>query len=221
MRTDIEAADEEIRRKKKIANTIKGSIGTAVGIGTTIAGGSLASKVLPFLNNLIPEDLALKGINKISPKLGNFLSQGQEAGLDLKDGFEYLKEQLQPTSQQKEPQNQEQQQSDPLQFLSGYSPELTQFIQDQLQKGQPAKAIASLAKQDQKLSPVVSKIEKDTQKDFISLLEEILGGQSFQQQPDITSMKDLMGQGTNAGQSQSSHRLANVLAQYAQIRGKR
>jgi hypothetical protein len=61
----------------------------------------LLNKILPFLNEYIPEELALKGINKVSPKIGSFLQKGLASGLPIAGGLAFLKDQLQGTKQQK------------------------------------------------------------------------------------------------------------------------
>jgi len=48
-------------------------------------------KIFPFLSGYVPDDLALKGISKINPSLGKFLTNGLTKGLSLATGLEYLR----------------------------------------------------------------------------------------------------------------------------------
>lgn len=54
----------------------------------------LLQKIVPFLNESIPEDLALKGIGKVSPKIHSFLNNGISKGLTLASGLAFLRSQL-------------------------------------------------------------------------------------------------------------------------------
>jgi hypothetical protein len=193
MRSDEMALEADRERNEERSRKLNKGIKTAVGIGTSLAGGGLASKIAPFLNTLIPEDLAMKGISKISPKIGHFLEKGKQLGLNVKEGFDYLKSQIKPKK-------------DNFELISGYEPELTQFINDQIGKGINPKLAASSAKQDKKFTSIIKKIEKDTKKTFEELIEEMFGGQSFQlpqpsrsevpqsENPTSADIMQLMGQ---------------------------
>jgi len=58
-------------------------------------------KILPFLDDYIPDDLALKGISKVSPKIGSFLKRGLTKGLPLAGGLQFLRSQFSGSSDQK------------------------------------------------------------------------------------------------------------------------
>ena len=55
---------------------------------------NLTSRILPLLNEYIPEEMALRGISKISPKMGSFLQNGLAAGLPLSAGLNFIREKL-------------------------------------------------------------------------------------------------------------------------------
>jgi hypothetical protein len=54
----------------------------------------MITKILPFLNDLIPTALAFKGLSKLNPKIGKYLSAATAAGYGAKEALGYLKEQL-------------------------------------------------------------------------------------------------------------------------------
>jgi hypothetical protein len=54
----------------------------------------ILNRILPLLNEYIPEEIAMKGIGKISPQMGSFLQKGLSAGLPLAGGLAFLKDQL-------------------------------------------------------------------------------------------------------------------------------
>jgi hypothetical protein len=55
----------------------------------------MITKVLPFLNKLIPSGLAFKGLSKVNPKIGKYLSAVTAAGYSADEALGYLREQFQ------------------------------------------------------------------------------------------------------------------------------
>jgi hypothetical protein len=51
---------------------------------------------LPFLSEGLPLGIAMKGLQKISPKLASYLKRGQKLGLDVEEGMRFIKDKLQP-----------------------------------------------------------------------------------------------------------------------------
>jgi hypothetical protein len=94
MRPDEIASEDEAERNKRLEGRIGGSLKSAAKIGIGGLGIGLGSKIAPFLSELIPVDLAMKGINKLAPKVGQFLKKGQEMGLNLKEGLDFLKKNM-------------------------------------------------------------------------------------------------------------------------------
>src|SRR5882757_5779361 len=132
LRPDEQATNSEIdssrRRDDRLKGGLKTAAKTAIGIGAPAfaAYKGLGSKILPFLNEYIPVDLAMKGISKLSPELGNFLKRGMKDGLNVKDGLNYIKENL---SQSNEPAK------DKRNIIEQEAPELHQFVMDQIKQG--------------------------------------------------------------------------------------
>lgn len=58
----------------------------------------MIDRILPLLNDLIPEDIAIKGISKVSPKLGEFIKSAALMGFSAKDSLGYLKNQAEGKS---------------------------------------------------------------------------------------------------------------------------
>lgn len=54
----------------------------------------MITKILPFLNKLIPTGLAFKGLGKVSPKIGKYLSTATAAGYGAEEALDYLRQQL-------------------------------------------------------------------------------------------------------------------------------
>lgn len=92
------AAEEEKRQAGlplKIAK--KGAI-----LAGSIAGGGQLLRLLPFLNNLIPEKIARKGMEKILPDTGKFFNKAEKAGHPFEQAREFLREKLAPLANEEE-----------------------------------------------------------------------------------------------------------------------
>ena len=132
MRPDEQAAYSEIERAQSRDSNIKRGVKTAASIAIGAAG--LSSRILPFLSEYIPTELAMKGINKVSPQLGNFLQKGQKMGLNLKDGLDFIKDNMQ---EKKEPAKQSKN------IIKQYSDKLHEALESKIKKGlTPAQAIS-------------------------------------------------------------------------------
>ncbi len=102
LRPDERASQHEIEKANKRDQALGKGAKSALSIATTVAGFGAASKILPFLSEHIPVDMAIKGISKLSPKIGNFLKRGMSSGLDVKEGLDYLRDKLNPKKEEPE-----------------------------------------------------------------------------------------------------------------------
>lgn len=186
MRPDEQAAYSEIERSQTRDRTLKSGLKTAataaVGFGGSALalGGKLGSKIMPFLNEYIPADLAMKGINKVSPRLGEFLKKGMSKGLNLKDGLEFIKENLGSQKKPKEQKN----------ILEQYSPELNEFIKGHIQKGRApleAAALATIGEEGNKFNKIIQKMAKDHKTSFSAIIQSIFGAAKNNQQPQLAN----------------------------------
>lgn len=194
--TSSEAANQaEIERDERFRSNVKRGIGTAAslaGAGALATGGALASRIMPFLNKYIPVDLAIKGINKVSPRVGAFLKKGQEMGLDVEEGLNFIKEKISP---QQEPAKENRN------IIQQYSPELHKFISDQVSGGRTPIEAAAIAQHDKRFADVIKKLTKDHKTPWSSIIESIYGSgqnaqpnQSTNQQQQQTQQQPQQGQ---------------------------
>lgn len=176
-RPDEQATQSEIDRQQSADRNLKGALKTGAKIaGTAATFGAAAStglgaRILPFLSEYIPTDLALKGISKVSPGLGDFLKKGMSKGLSLKDGLDFIKNQI--NSGKSEGQNAK----DSRNIIEQYSPELHQFIDQEIKNGRPAIQAAAIAQNDKKFTGVINKLTKDHKTPWSNIVEGIYGGQ--------------------------------------------
>ncbi len=177
MRPDEMANQAAIERDQRFRKNVKGGALTALGAGASVALSPLAARVAPFLSEYVPVDLAMKGLSKVSPQVANFLKKGQEAGLDIKEGMDFIKSKLNP---KQEPAK------DNRNLIEQYSPELHQFIMEQIQSGQSplaAGALAQLEKSGRKsFRPIIEKIMKDHKADWGDIIESIYGASNAQKE---------------------------------------
>lgn len=172
MRPDEIAAQAEIERSQGRDKLVRK--GVTAGAGLALAGG--AARILPFLSEHIPLDLAIKGISKINPKIGNLLNEGTKMGLNVSEGLDYLKSQF---SQAEEPAKKR----NPLQDFETNYPELAQGLMNTIQNGQTPQAAAAILKQSTSLGKQVKKLEKEVGKNFIDYVLELFGPQGEGMQP--------------------------------------
>ncbi len=177
-RPDEQVLEGDIRKAGERTNNLKSAVGTvgkiaagAAGLGAASMGAKGISKILPFLSEYIPEDLAYKGINKVMPGVGTFLKDGMKQGLSLKSGLDFIKEQV-SQSQQKE---QTQKKGN---IIEQYSPELHQFISQEIAGGRKPIEAAAIAQHDKRFSNVINKLSKDHKTPWSSIIESIYGSES-------------------------------------------
>lgn len=243
LRPDEREAQSNIERSKKTDSRLKTGAKVALDVGLAATGasvapkafGALSSRVLPFLSEYIPVDLALKGINKVSPELGKLLDSGMKKGLDVKEGFDFIRSQLQDFQGEvdnlgKEPAKQNRS------IIEQYSPNIHKYIEGLIKQGNtPSQAALKSQKfLDKKELDIIKKIEKDHKSDWTSIVESIFGGGQASQQtnPSILQDPNSMPQGQPSPemqaqttqqpqQGQGQQALMQMLQQINQRMGKR
>lgn len=172
LRPDEIAAETQIEKSRNFDSSIKKGVKGAVGLATGGAVLGAGARILPFLSELIPTDLAIKGINKVSPQVGKFLQKGMSQGLDIKDGLQFLKDNL---GGQQEPAK------ETRNVIEQYSPELFQFLNGEIQKGQSPIAAATQAAKSGKFSKEITKMQNDHKTGFGAIVQSIFGGGNMAQ----------------------------------------
>ncbi len=168
MRPSEQASQHQIEKNESLNRNVSRGIKTAVGIGSA----ALGARVLPFLNEFITPDLAIKGISKVSPQLGGLLKKGMDKGLDIKEGLKFLKNNFGNNEPPKENRS----------VIQQYSDELDAFIKDHIGKGRQPLEAGALAQLDPKFKKVIAQIEKDHKSPFSAILESTYGSAQQPQQ---------------------------------------
>jgi len=139
------ASSYQIDRDRNIREGFKSAGKAALNVGSSAVGFGVASKVIPFLNEYIPAELALKGISKVFPKLGEFLKKGMASGLALKDGLDLIKDKIEPKKDEQTEQPEEAQEERNIVQLE--SPELHIALSELVKGGDtPLKAAEKIAR---------------------------------------------------------------------------
>lgn len=167
-RPDELAQDSKTKQYSDVRTLANQAAMTVVGA----AGAKLASKALPWLNELIPTDLALKGINKVYPKLGKFLQSGISAGLDPREGMDLWKNKIEEDEQ--ESTNEPAKQS--LGIIEQHSPELHKFIENEIKKGKsPLQAGVEATRGNSKFTKAIRKITQAYRMPWSAIIESVFG----------------------------------------------
>ena len=173
MRPDEAVRESENELDKKYRSNVKSGISAAATVASTVApvalaskigGSALASRIAPFINEYVPVDLAMKGINKLSPQLGNFLKKGQEAGLDVKEGLNFIKESLGNDSAKNN-----------KNIIEQESKELHDFVLNEIKKGTNPMAAGLMASNEGKFKGAIKKLKEKTKLNWGDLVNQIFG----------------------------------------------
>lgn len=167
LRPDEIAAMSQIERAQSSDRLLKKGAKTALGLATGGAGAALSSRLLPLMSEYIPHDLALKGISKISPSIGNFLKNGVNNGLNLKDGFDFVRDNIMTSEKEPPKENRN--------IIEKYSPELNQFLTSEIQKGENPILAGAKAYKDKRFQKIIKQIQDDHKANWTSIVETVFG----------------------------------------------
>lgn len=144
---------------KKQSDESKGLVKGALSIAGSLGTASAMTKLAPFLSEYLPMDLAIKGISKVSPKVGSFIKEAQKNGFDFNDIKNFLGEGIKETTKQDK------------NIIQQYSPELDQFMNEEIQKGRSPIEAGAVAQNDKRFKPIIDKLTKDHNAQWSQILE--------------------------------------------------
>ncbi len=181
-------ASQETQRQSEIPIDIFKSVAkTAIGYG----GGIALSKVAPFLSKYIPENIMVKGLSKLDPRFGKFIDKALSNGTSLEEVKSFISEKMegQEDSQKQEPPKENRN------IIQQYSPELYQFIDEQIKNGRDPLQAGAIAQNDKRFSSIINKLSKDHKTPWSNILQSVYG-QS--QKPQQQNSQQQSGQGQAA-----------------------
>ncbi len=157
---------------------------TALGGGAASVGSKALGKLVPaigaLINNYVPENLAVKGLSKIDPRLGKFVQGALEEGYSFDELRNFMGEKIEKT-QKPEKQNKN--------IIEQESPELHQFLDQEIRKGRKPIEAAAIAQHDKRFSDLINKLSKKHKTPWSSIIESVFGNgdialqENQQQQP--------------------------------------
>lgn len=207
MRPDEQANYSEIERDKQFRGNVNKGVSAVASAGALALGSGITSKILPFLNEYVPQELAMKGLSKVSPKVADFLKRGQSMGLDIREGMDFVKDQLTPRENP----------SDERSVIEKYSPDLFNFLKEQIGKGRNPLEAAAIAQLNDKFKSIIKKIENDNKTNWSSIIESVFGGgQSAQPEEQQSPQGQQQAQG---GIDPNLQAIGQKLQQLLQSRG--
>lgn len=141
----------------------------ALGIGSSIAAASfipILSRAAPLLSQYIPENLAIKGLSKISPKFGKFIQNAMDEGYDFKEVKDFIGQQI---NQSNEPNK------DNSNIIEREAPELHQFISEEIKKGRKPLEAGALAYNNKKFTQAINKLKNSHKSNWADIIEMVYG----------------------------------------------
>lgn len=147
---------------------------SAISTGATIAGAAtgaaafapILAKAAPFLSQYIPENLAIKGLSKISPKLGKFVNDSLKNGFDFNEVKDFIGEQI-TESQKSAKENRN--------IIELASPELHEHLKQEIAKGRTPIEAAAIAQHDKRFADTIKKLTKEHKTNWSSIIQSIFG----------------------------------------------
>lgn len=183
-----QGAAESLRNSGQTGlNLIKNAGLAAVGGGIAKVGSHAASKLIPavsaLLNNYVPDKLSQAGLERLDPRFGKFIKGAENAGYDYEEIRQFLGDKFSKAESAKENRN----------IIQQVSPELHQFLDQEIKKGRKPVEAGALAQNDKRFTKVINELSKKHKTPWSNIIEGIYGkgnmamqqqqGQEAQQQP--------------------------------------
>jgi hypothetical protein len=152
-------------QKASMAQKNRGENALKLGAGALAAQAALP-RVLPLLSNYIPTDLAMKGLKKVAPGIGDFMENTLNVGFGADEVKEFVKGKM-SAGMPKEGSN----------IIQQVSDQLYEFLQNHIKQGRNPLEAGALAQLDPKFKNDISKLEKQHKTPWSAILQTVFGGQ--------------------------------------------
>ncbi len=167
-----EASDEIKRQSEEPAKALSAITKTAAGL----AGGSaILNRISPLLNKFIPNEMALKGLEKVDPRFGKFIKGAISKGHSVEEVRDFIQEQVSPQGkEQLEEEN----------VIKQFSPKLAKLIDSSLKSGRTLEEVSGIAMSpEHKHSKTIENMEKSLGMTLYDIIRSVYGGPKRGQQP--------------------------------------
>lgn len=178
---------------ERILDAAKYAGATAIGSGVaTVASKSanvLLNKIGSFLSPYISEDIAVKGLSKVDPRVGKFVKNAMANGADFEEIRSFIGDKI-----SNGPKNNSN-------IIEQESPELHQFIKNEIKKGRKPLEAANIAKLDKQRGNTfrssISKLEKSHKTPWAKIVQDLYGQGDKALPPEEQSRRAALGQFNN------------------------
>lgn len=189
-----EAEEELIRR----GNAPLKALRHAASIGGALAGGSsILNRILPLLSDHIPQSIAKKGLAKIDPHLGKFIESATNLGHDFYEVRDFIRGKA---AEEQERKSQAKKGSENRNIVQQYSPELHQYITEEMQKGRSPLEAGAMASMQESFKKIIKQITTEHKAPFASILETVYGSSMQPNKPGSELSRESLMQQFNQGQ---------------------
>jgi hypothetical protein len=199
-------ASEEIQRQGLAPHR---ALKQGAAIATSAVTGGLAlNKVIPFLSKHIPQDLAMKGLSKIDPRFGKFISGALSSGHGWDEISNFIKEETGAKEEKQPPEKRG--------VIAQYSPELANYMKEQIDKGITPLNAGVEAYRKKEFKDAIMKMSKDHKAQWTDIVEAEYGGSQQALPQQQTQGQPQQQQGQPGGGQQA---LMAMLQKINQARG--
>jgi hypothetical protein len=159
-------ATQEIRRQGEAPLKIAKN---AAAVGSAALAAGSVGRILPFLSKYVPEDLAIKGLNKIDPRFGSFIQKAMDAGESFSQVKEQIESKMEGASETEKAAKQDKN------IIERESPELHTFIDQEIRNGRKPIEVAAIAQNDKRFASTIQKLMKEHKTPWSQIIESIYG----------------------------------------------
>lgn len=202
-------ASQAIRQgEEKPINLLKNIGLTAGAAGIATAGSKLIPAIGALTNKYVPDNLMVSGLEKVNPGFKSFINSSLSSGYSHEDIREFLNEKIEKTQEPAQ---------ESKSIIEKYSPELFNFIKEQVGKGRNPLEAGAIAQNNDKFKSVIKKLENDHKTNWSNILQSVFGGgQSAQPEEQQSPQGQQQAQG---GIDPNLQAIGQKLQQLLQSRG--
>jgi hypothetical protein len=169
-------ASERLRQRGESTVNLAKNIGlTALGGGAAKFGTQAISKLIPgimaFVNKYVPENIAVKGLEKLDPRFGKLIQGAMSDGYSFSDIKQFLGDKIEKTEESKDDRN----------IIEQESPELHQFMIEEIKKGRKPIQAGAIAQHDKRFSEIINNLSKSHKLPWSQILASVYGNEEMAQ----------------------------------------
>ena len=200
-------------------------INLAKNIGLSVVGGGAAKigamgtaflipKIASLINPLVPDKFSKKGLENLVSGFKTFINGAEKEGFDYNEIRDFIGDKIEKTKKVAQGNRN---------IIEQYSPELHQFLSEQIKNGRKPIAAGAIAEKDKRFADIIKKIKKDHKLPWGHIIDTVYGlgtvpqPVSSQEPIQAPPMQTQQSNGEQGGPGQNA--LMGILQQINQRRG--